>query len=427
MAEKKAHKSGSQGGTIIQLNLVGVVIFSLALVAASVLVTYGLLKNRSGESPKAVSVSTSTNLDSLDVEETNQPSSGQLVVREIELEQPEEYVAYETTTNRAETWTFENMTPEEVRAAMQSSGVAEDEIQRALSSPMMSSENGNVVVTPDDGLIFSLDPQTRSKLYNVLARFNENEFMRFPFVFRTNTFEERFGDGKLKNETFASLKKLVYRRGDIDCFSDLDVLLKNISDDDERLRFVKALSRQNALLVGIRVWPDTDIDKIIQYWSRPTGVRLIDTRPLLESLQRHPGGGAAGILYFLPPFARERLYTYPLPSKLGDPAIDCHWSTMNFFNETPDNRFSDVKFIGAYISTNYYQIAKPTAYGDIILLMDDKNEAIHSAVYLADDIVFTKNGNNFAQPWMLMRLKDLEAEYTTDVAPRVVVYRNKNW
>ncbi len=427
MAEKKAHKSGSQGGTIIQLNLVGVVIFSIALVAASALVTYGLIKTRSGEIPKITSASSTTNLDSADIEQTNQPPSGQLVVRQIELEQPEEYVAYETTTNQIERWVFENMSLEQTRAAMQSAGVAENEIQRALSAPMLATQNGSTVITPDDELIFSLEPQTRAKLYNVLARSDANEFMRFPFVFGTNGFEERFGIDKLSGETYASLKKLIYRRGDVECFSDLATMLRIISDNDERLRFVKALSRQTALLVGIRVWPDTDIDKIIQYWSRPTGVRLIDTRPLLESLKRRDGGGAAGILYFLPPFARERLYTYPLPSQPGDPAIDCHWSTMNFFNEVPDNRFSDPKFISAYIATNYYQIAKPTAYGDIILLMDGKNEAIHSAVYLTDDIVFTKNGNNFAQPWMLMRLQDLEAEYTTDVAPRVVAYRNKSW
>jgi hypothetical protein len=66
-------------------------------------------------------------------------------------------------------------------------------------------------------------------------------------------------------------------------------------------------------------------------------------------------------------------------------------------------------------------------YGDLIFLLNKRGDAIHSAVYLADDIVFTKNGNNSAQPWMLMHLKDLVAEYTTDGAPDVVVYRNKDW
>jgi hypothetical protein len=43
------------------------------------------------------------------------------------------------------------------------------------------------------------------------------------------------------------------------------------------------------------------------------------------------------------------------------------------------------------------------------------------------DIVFTKNGNNFAQPWMLMRLKDLIAEYTSETPPGIAIYRSKSW
>ena len=42
---------------------------------------------------------------------------------------------------------------------------------------------------------------------------------------------------------------------------------------------------------------------------------------------------------------------------------------------------------------HYYKVAKPVAYGDIIMLVNDQDIAgIHVAVYLADDIVFTKNG-----------------------------------
>jgi hypothetical protein len=46
-------------------------------------------------------------------------------------------------------------------------------------------------------------------------------------------------------------------------------------------------------------------------------------------------------------------------------------------------------------------------------------------VYLADDNVFTKNGNNYMEPWMLMRIKNLLAMYSVRGAPRMIVYRNK--
>jgi hypothetical protein len=409
----------SETRTVIQLKIADVIIFSVALVVAATLITFGLVKFAESRSIS------SRNTSDTDMENAMSPPWGQLIVRDIELAQPEEYVAYETATNRVETWIFEKMTPDEVRARMQSSGVAANEISRALSPPMMTVSGGNTVVMPDDELILSLSPQARAKLYNFLAQFNSDEFMRFPFVFRPDLFDDRFGGGKLDDATVKLLKQLIYRRGNSDCFSDLAIVLRKIPDDAERLRFVTALSQQSAVMVRLHIWPDTDVDKLIGYWGR--GLQVKDVKPLLESLKRLPDGASMSILYFLPQFARQRLYTFPLPSHPGDPTIDCHWSTMNFFNDPPDNRFSDPKYIASFLETNYYQIAKPTAYGDVILVMDSKNEAIHSAVYLADNIVFTKNGNNFAQPWMLMRLNDLLAEYTTDTAPRLVVYRNKNW
>lgn len=425
MAVKKIQNKNSEGGTIVQLHLNGLVIFSVALVAASALITYGLLKHPAKNANNVVSLPGSAAFDGSEIENTNPPPWGQLILRQIELEQPEEYVAYETATNQIEKWTFENMSPDEARAAMQSSGVPANEIARAFSPAMMAVSGGNTVIAPDDELILSLTSQTRAKLYNFLAQFNADEFMRFPFVFRSGSFDERFGGGKLDDATVKLLKQLIYRRGNSDCFSDLAIVLRRIPDDAARLRFVKVLSQQSAVIVRIHIWPDTDVDKLIGYWGR--GLQIKDVKPLLESLKRLPDGASVSILYFLPEFARQRLYTFPQPSHPGNPTIDCHWSTMNFFNDPPDNRFSDPKYIASFLETNYYQIAKPTAYGDIILVMDSKNEAIHSAVYLADNIVFTKNGNNFAQPWMLMRLDDLLAEYTTDTAPRVVVYRNKNW
>ena len=428
MGAKKIENRKTGGEVTIQLNLVGLVIFSVALVVAAALVTYGLATNHFRNAGLAAMAARAAGQSSSepDVDELKDtPAWGQLVVRSLDLEQPEEYVAYETGTNKVETWTFENMTPDAVRSTMQSCGLAVGDIDRTLQSA--SYAGSNTIVTPDERLVFSMPPETRAKLYEVLARSTANELFHFPFCFPGDTFEARFDKSRISPETFSLLKKMLYPRGDAMCFSDLEILLHHVTDDNERLQLVKALSHQSALLVGIHVWPATDIDKLMGYWSWPSGVRLINMRPLLESLQRRTNGGAASILYFLPPFARERLYTYPLPSQLGDPMIDCHWSTMNFFNETPDNRFSDPTYTVAFLQTNYYKIAKPTAYGDRIFLLDKNGNAIHSAVYLADDIVFTKNGNNFAQPWMLMHLKDLMAEYTTDIAPGVAIYRDKKW
>lgn len=435
MAAKRMNPSPSgnaaapRGGVLIQLHLTGLIIFSAALVAASVLVTRTLVKARSSDGPKPednrfadMPASAGAGLVQ---EQPDPPPWGQLTSRDIELEQPEEYVAYEIATNNTETWTFKGMTPVEVRSLMQSCGVAPREIDRALSAPLLSFAAANPVVTPDGELVFSLAPETRAKLYGALARCGSNHYMQFPFCLVGNAADGKFTGSGLNDTLRSALRKLLYPRGNAECFSDVEILLRQLPTEKERLLLLKALSRQSAVMVKVRIWPDTDIDKLLGYWGR--GIQAKDLRPLLESLKRTPGGASISLLYLLPQFARQRLYTYPEPAKPDDPATDCHWTTMNFFNEVPDNRFADPKYTVGYLHTNCYSIAKPGAYGDIIFLLDPQGNAIHSAVYLADDIVFTKNGSNFEQPWMLMHLGDLIAKYTTDTAPPVIVYRNKNW
>jgi hypothetical protein len=179
------------------------------------------------------------------------------------------------------------------------------------------------------------------------------------------------------------------------------------------------------VLARIAVNQNTDIDKLAAYWGNVPNVRFTDIRPLFESLRQLPEGGSISLLYLLPKFARDRLYTFPLPPQPGEPAIDCHWTKFNFSNETPDNRFNDANFTVEYIRKNFYQIGVPSSYGDILLLMNDKNEVKHSAVFLADDIVFTKNGNNYRQPWMLMHIPNLLATYPATPALKPIYMRRK--
>lgn len=67
----------------------------------------------------------------------------------------------------------------------------------------------------------------------------------------------------------------------------------------------------------------------------------------------------------------------------------------------------------------------PQFFGRQLFLLDDKNSALHSAVYIADKIVFTKNGDNNLQPWMFMHVKDLTGMYSSAPPLRMLVYRNK--
>ena len=56
-------------------------------------------------------------------------------------------------------------------------------------------------------------------------------------------------------------------------------------------------------------------------------------------------------------------------------------------------------------------------YGDVLMLSLPDGSIVHSAVYLADDIVFTKNGDTSVHPWMLSRIPDMLAQYSFMVEP----------
>lgn len=428
MPKKRVNDPSVEGSVVIRFNLIGLIVFSMSLVLAGGLLTASLGKlTRGGKGTEQKSASAASQAD-IDLGNAPEPKDvppwGELMTSEILIERPEEYIGYETSTNKAPTWVFDGMSHEQTRALMATSGLTDSQIERALAPGLASPTATSTIVKPDGELLLSLPPQARGKLYAELGHSASNHYMQFPFRFPQSRVDQWLDDSAVDPQVKATIKTLLYPQGNAECFSDFEMVLRSIPSEEKRLDLVKALSRQPATLVRVHVRPSTDLERLLGYWGR--GLQVKDARPLLESLKRLDGGGNISLLYLLPRFARERLYTFPLPPKPGEPPIDCHWSTMNFFNDPPDDRFTNPQYTVQYLNQNYYPVAKPSLYGDIVLILDKQGNAIHSAVYLADDIVFTKNGNNYAQAWMLMRLKDLESDYTSDSAPKLLVYRNKN-
>jgi len=408
-------------GNAFRFTLAGLIFFSLALIAGTSFLNSKILaKDRP---PKAADPFW---VDPKDKSRTIHSGAwGDLIMRDIELERPAEYLTEEVAIPHAELWNFNGLNPDAVKALLAKHGLSPAQLELAFA-PGTFLVKGNVTeLRPSDAFLLSFGPEVRAKLYPALAGMGIYLYMDYPYIFPADTVESIYRDPRLEPEDVAVLKQFIYPNGQARQLVDYDALLIRIPTAQRRVAVAKALSRQSALLGGLMVKPDTDIDKIAAYWGNIPGVRFTDTRPLLEALKQLPDGGNLGLYYLLPKFARDRLYTFPLPPQPGEPIMDCHWTTFNFCNETPDNGFNDPAYAVAYIKKNYYQIAAPSIYGDILLLMNDKQEIKHSATYLADDIVFTKNGNNYRQPWMLMRIPDLLATYPSTPSMHAVYMRRK--
>ena len=404
-----------------RFSLTGLLLFCLVLIAGTGLVASRLFDARS----KPYSFA-KNDVPDPDVQDNNMFTRkgpwGELLTQNIKLERPAEYIALDEKAPEPETWTFNGMTLDQVKTLLTANGLAKEDVAAQLAPNRISLLNNSIVFTPDENFLLSLKPGMRQKLYGALYGLGVGMYFDYPFIFPKDSVETVYTDSRLDPEDVALLKQLVYPAANSFRLSDYNLLLRRIPTPERRTMMAKVLSLQPAVLARLCVRPDSDIDKIAAYWGGMDNVRFTDMRPMLEALKGLPHGGTVSLMYFLPPFARTRLYTYPLPSQPGDPKMDCHWSTFNFSSVQPDNRFNDPTFAVDCIQKNFYRIDAPSIYCDILLYVNDKNEIKHSAVFLADDLAFTKYGDNYRQPWMIVRMADMQTMYP---ALRPVFYRRK--
>jgi hypothetical protein len=396
------------------------ILFSLALIGGAALTTFKLTAKTGHELAESLVVDPHDKSRSV-----HAGPWGELITRDIELERPVEFLNAEVSAAQPETWKFMGMKTAAVKALLMQDGLTAAQTA-ALLAPGVATEDaaGTRVVPPADFLL-NLDAATRGRLYPALAGRGINVYLDYPYIFPGDLINSIYASPQLNSDDLALFKKLVYNNGTAQQMSDYELLLARIPTTERRVAMAKALSRQHAVLASLAINANTDIDKLLGYWSNVPNVRFTDARPLMEALKALPEGGNLPLFYVLPKFARDRLYTFPLPARPGDAVLDCHWTTFNFSNDTPDNRFNDPSYAVQYIGQNYYQISAPSLYGDVLLLMNDKNEIKHSAMFLADDLVFTKNGNNYRQPWMIMHIPDLLATYPATPPMHAVYIRNK--
>jgi len=405
-------KRNNDDGTAhsFRFSLAGLIIFSVCLMAGAALVSSRVLAAK----PKTLSFANNDVPDPDGQDKntfTRKGPWGELLVQYINLEMPAEYISASVQNPEPPAWNFHGMNPAQVKALLTTNALCRDQVEAQFTSNHITSQENGTVFTPDENFIFSLKPKARKKLYGALYGMGVETFIDCPFIFPKDSIETVYADNRLHPDEVALLKRLVYPTTNSVRLAYYALLLRRLPTAERRLVMAKVLSQQSAVLVRLCVRPDSDIDKIAAYWGNMENVRFTDMRPMLEALKGLPHGGTVSLMYFLPPFARSRLYTFPLPPQPADPTMDCHWTTFNFSRTEPDNRFNSAQFTINYIKTNFYQIDAPSRYGDVVIYVDEKSAIKHSAVFLADDLAFTKYGLNYRQPWMIVRLEDMQAMY----------------
>ena len=225
---------------------------------------------------------------------------GELIIQDIDIEQPDEYVSFEVTTDRKTRWTFNGIGVERVRALLQESGLSDGLIDDSLQPERAQVSASGVIVQPTDEAVMGLSSSGREKLYSYLAQWPENRYMANAYHFVPSRLDALLATGGISAKAREQVNKLVYERAGHFYFSDPEIVLRGLPDAAERQRLLRVLTSQRAVLARLKVDQNSNIDAILGYWGNMPGVNRKDLRPLLESLHREPEGGSISLLYLLP-------------------------------------------------------------------------------------------------------------------------------
>lgn len=319
-------------------------------------------------------------------------------------------------------WLFKGYSPEEVEKLIKSCDLDPVLEKDLMDKTKWRIEPAGVVISPTPQTVKDLPLAARKTIYSVLRQHPENFFHYNPFRLPVNELDKWLAESGLTPENQLLFRKISWKEGDIILFYDYQ-LLEHVTTTPEKRKVARALSEIPALLMNLRVTPKTDVNAVVRYFEK--GGRGREMKSFLESLTKLPEGRSISVAFFLPTFARLRLYTYPRVEP-GKKNPDCFYSSMNFFNEVPDERFHDPNYIQHVLNTQYSMVKTNFTFGDLLLILEGEDKAIHMCVYIADDVVFTKNGAQDLQPWILMKLSDMMKIYQGDKPVKILGYRRKS-
>ncbi len=333
---------------------------------------------------------------------------GDLKITRMQTELPLDYVRLDDYKDLNRRWVFRGYTSVELQKLLDAAGLTLSQRQSLLAGAQHEASVQGFVIWPESNVVLGISPGARERLYAALAASPDNTAQFSPLRYPAEAVDEWMDEEGVAPDTIAAVRKLLYTRGSCVVFSDMAQVLDMLKSDDAKAHMIKMVSQQSSLMVKLQVRPHQDVTELAKYWSGPGRPRT--AQPLLESLAKLNRGGEVDIVELLPPFPRRLMYRYP-DKGAYDPRVDCHWTSLNFWNDQPDNRYLDLANVRRDLQTLYAPVSGPAMLGDIILFTISGGDVIHSAVCIADDIVLSKNGASGNSPWILTELGRLEEYY----------------
>ncbi|MBL9157593.1 MAG: hypothetical protein JNJ70_08985 [Verrucomicrobiales bacterium] len=272
--------------------------------------------------------------------------------------------------------------------------------------------DGLYVIFPPENLLVNLNPESRAKLYGYLERFEANQDIKNPVRIRSGSVDEWAAGTGMRPDLVEQMKLMVYKRGDLLVFADFPHLISQAKSDAEARVLQKHSSRVRTMAVRLDVKNGPPVAEIMPYWTTGLGLRRKEVEPLIQAAMDTPGVSGLDLVHMLPPLPRKILYTYPDMSMAVEGVMpDCHWTALNFFNYNPEAIYLDEFFAASRLMSDFVQVEPPYRFGDALVFVTEEMNAHHSCIYIAADIVYTKNGRSLYAPWTVLHLNDVKSTY----------------
>ena len=333
---------------------------------------------------------------------------GELHYLDSFIEAPKSLINATSVPHERTLWFVAAVSPLNLKLTLRSCELNELQVSNLLATAVTDGKGDGYILQPSDEFVIDLKSDERSKLYGFLASFTQNVMYAEPYRFEANTSREWLENSHLEPKVVDLVQKLIYREGGLWLFSDLNLVLRHYPDPQIYAKLFRVLSREATLLAYVQVRSDDNADDLAQYWGWPDRVDAVRIR--IKASQATRSTQNVSLAMLLPYFARDRLLRYH--NKEDPEFASCHYSAMNFFNDPPDLRFTNATEIVRSLQLDYVEVKEDLQLGDIVQLLQKDGTVVHSCNYVADRLVFSKNGGSLVQPWVLTKLDDLVEFYS---------------
>lgn len=335
---------------------------------------------------------------------------GTLVVEVIDLPQPPYNENEDQCQVATSGWRFAGETPDDVRARLRSAGF-NDATRDALMASLQCDATGCAGDVPD-ALLRRLPADARGSLYRGMASTGGQMFASNPH--RRPVELPRWSSLAQTPAVATLLNELSWSEGGMWHLADVATACRALPDRAQRVELLSILRRRTGLSLSVRLGAVDDTEAVLRYWTLPGREPDEAARTLLREAKRT--SAAVPLRSLLRAWPARRLDRFP---RADEADRDCFWSTLHFHDEgaepfsvpTPEAFWSELNAGWSEVT------ATDARYGDAVVFMGTA-EPMHAMIFLAGDLVFSKNGRARSRPWTVSRIDLVRRDYPSLTAVR---------